>query len=511
VSPTQIPNDDFDDELLSALVDDELTAAERAQVEERLKSDSRARALVEELRALSTAVKSLPEEQLPRDLRSAVMASIARGAVDQEPVALSMPTSSERWALRRRGLVWSAIAIAAAVLLSVTQPPVEDDGEVAKRAPANAVDDDAIQERERKLFRSLSEADRPVRAGQGSPSLSAPAAPAATASQPADAVAIDKSPVSPDTTLGAGFGGGSGREADATKLDALAFDGEARASSVDGSETMPEPAVTTEHDAVESLSVSNASEPSGQPFAQGGRSGRPGDQRPSGSGAVVTKDRDAPSSKAKPPVVEITMARSDAISRFKQLAAENDIALSPANLTIAAESSTPGASVKAVAAGEILVEASPGQIDKLLFLCRSDNAFAQVGSPDEERPDQFFAGAAATRHRGEALEGALSDESTTRSSAALTENSGQQQLEANLGERKESGAKINAADAQGYGAYVGAALSSPKKLAEQAPGTDKDAGSWDESTRRFVLFRFLPAAPPAVTQPVAPAASPASK
>ncbi len=51
---------EFTDELLSAYLDGELSPAERAQVESQLAADPQARQLVEELRALSGAVRDLP-------------------------------------------------------------------------------------------------------------------------------------------------------------------------------------------------------------------------------------------------------------------------------------------------------------------------------------------------------------------------------------------------------------------------------------------------------------------
>jgi anti-sigma factor RsiW len=124
-------NDEFDDELLSAYVDGELTAAERALVEERLRSDPAAAALVEELRTLSSAVKALPRESLGRDLRADVLAEIARARDDlakHGPTSLPPPPMEPRSGLRR-GLLWSALAIAATVLIALFQP-VEENREV---------------------------------------------------------------------------------------------------------------------------------------------------------------------------------------------------------------------------------------------------------------------------------------------------------------------------------------------------------------------------------------------
>jgi anti-sigma factor RsiW len=122
-------NDDFDDELLSAYVDGELTASERALVEERIKSDAGAAALVEEMRSLSSAIKSLPRETLGRDLRAGVLAEVEQARADlaqhgpaAQHDAATLAPPVDRWAGMRRGLVWSALAIAATVLVAVFQP-----------------------------------------------------------------------------------------------------------------------------------------------------------------------------------------------------------------------------------------------------------------------------------------------------------------------------------------------------------------------------------------------------
>ena len=92
----QTNHDDFDDELLSAYVDGELTAAERALVEERLGRDPAAAALVDELRGLSSAIKSLPPQTLGRDLRAGVLAEIDEARADlAKHGPATLPTAPE--------------------------------------------------------------------------------------------------------------------------------------------------------------------------------------------------------------------------------------------------------------------------------------------------------------------------------------------------------------------------------------------------------------------------------
>lgn len=132
---TTRPNDDFDDELLSAYVDNELTAAERAAVEERLHTDERARQVVAELRAASDAVKSLPREKLGRDLAGSVLAELQRRRPAEEPAVLTLPQVAEdHRAGRNRGLAWAGLGLAAALLLMVLRPgdEVRQQGQVAR-------------------------------------------------------------------------------------------------------------------------------------------------------------------------------------------------------------------------------------------------------------------------------------------------------------------------------------------------------------------------------------------
>jgi hypothetical protein len=122
------PQDQFDEELLSAYVDGELTADERALVEERLRTDPHAAQLVEELRSLSTAIKSLPRETLGRDLRASIQSEVenARSAADaRATIPLSEPLDPPRGF--RRGFVWSTIAIAAALMLMFLQRGEDQD------------------------------------------------------------------------------------------------------------------------------------------------------------------------------------------------------------------------------------------------------------------------------------------------------------------------------------------------------------------------------------------------
>ena len=66
-------NDLPQNELLSAYLDGELTAAEQAEMERLLAANPAARQLLDELRALSATLQALPQEKLGEDLSRQVL------------------------------------------------------------------------------------------------------------------------------------------------------------------------------------------------------------------------------------------------------------------------------------------------------------------------------------------------------------------------------------------------------------------------------------------------------
>ena len=82
-------SENIDDELLSAYLDDELAPEERARVEQRLAADPAARQLLEQLRAVSRAVKDLPAEPIGVDIRDTVLRRAERAML------ISNPTGSD--------------------------------------------------------------------------------------------------------------------------------------------------------------------------------------------------------------------------------------------------------------------------------------------------------------------------------------------------------------------------------------------------------------------------------
>jgi anti-sigma factor RsiW len=128
MSPTR-PIDEFTDEWLSAYVDSELTPDERAAVEERLQTDPAARQLLNELRRVSEAVKTLPRQTLGRDMRSSVLAEIARSKTVVQPASrlASTPAEGARRSPRVRTWAWAAAAIAAALMVMAVMPGDESE------------------------------------------------------------------------------------------------------------------------------------------------------------------------------------------------------------------------------------------------------------------------------------------------------------------------------------------------------------------------------------------------
>ncbi len=118
-------HESLDDELLRAHLDGELTQAERAAVEQRLRDDPQARELVADLRAVSETLRSLPKHELGADLREVVL---------QQAVVRTEQTSAEGGWTRR--WAWATLALAAALLLMVYLPEANrDEQPVAQALP----------------------------------------------------------------------------------------------------------------------------------------------------------------------------------------------------------------------------------------------------------------------------------------------------------------------------------------------------------------------------------------
>ncbi len=120
------PQENHDDQLLSAYIDGELGGGELARVEQRLRTDTEAQKLVADLQALSTTLRALPRDAVEVSLRESVLQQIDSNL---SPRREERSNSARRW-------IWASAAIAAALLLSVYLPTAQrDEGEVAVAKP----------------------------------------------------------------------------------------------------------------------------------------------------------------------------------------------------------------------------------------------------------------------------------------------------------------------------------------------------------------------------------------
>ncbi|QDU54302.1 anti-sigma factor family protein [Aeoliella mucimassa] len=118
----------FDDELLSAYLDGQLTDDELREVESWLARDEAARTTLEELRSVSQEVQALPRQSVPSEWTTALAARLDEAAQrkDDSPPSsggVSLPVIPFGRSLR--GLWWSAAAIAAAIAIMVAMPQDE--------------------------------------------------------------------------------------------------------------------------------------------------------------------------------------------------------------------------------------------------------------------------------------------------------------------------------------------------------------------------------------------------
>jgi hypothetical protein len=171
-----------ENELLSAYLDGELTAAEQAEVERWLAGDAKARRLLDELRALGHTLQSLPQARLGRDLSEDVLRAAQRkivtGEADSPGRSADAPAplrKSWRERLTSRAVLWPAAAVVVALLLVLNDPR----GFLARWNREVAVAPPAAREDE-----NLAEALRADRPAGPPPSIQAADAPRPATSQP---------------------------------------------------------------------------------------------------------------------------------------------------------------------------------------------------------------------------------------------------------------------------------------------------------------------------------------
>lgn len=115
------------EELISAYLDDELSEAERAEVERLLAENSQMRRLHAELVALRAGIQSLPQHKLDHDISGAVLrraeqAVLRGGDSPPEGATLRPAADSESFWMRGAGwrrVIWPALAVAAALAILI--------------------------------------------------------------------------------------------------------------------------------------------------------------------------------------------------------------------------------------------------------------------------------------------------------------------------------------------------------------------------------------------------------
>jgi len=251
-------------ELLSAYLDGELTADEQAEVERLLTASPTARQLLEEFRTLSSTLQNLPTNKLAEDISQRVLRLAERRMLsepaEQPPGDEPTRTVARPWratvrrVLSPRGLAWSAVAVAVAVVLLIMDPgrfehPADREVAMAPQMPEepgvassigaapgaaeqNDADDRFSAAREADEEHNVAEAEEKVSAAvpKATPApppartmaAKAPLAPRSETSESARNVAADKSEVPfaeaarPDTRR---LPGGGGRRAVASGGD----------------------------------------------------------------------------------------------------------------------------------------------------------------------------------------------------------------------------------------------------------------------------------------------------
>lgn len=143
-----MPTNPHNDELLSAYLDGELTAAERAEVERRLAEDPTARQALEELRGVSETLRGLPVRPAEAGFAAGVMQRVEAAGGQRDSSQSAGPVDAERTTEREslvrlpfgrspRSWIWAGLAVAAALVVMVNSQPEDEARNVAAiRKPA---------------------------------------------------------------------------------------------------------------------------------------------------------------------------------------------------------------------------------------------------------------------------------------------------------------------------------------------------------------------------------------
>src|SRR4029079_16872297 len=117
---------ELDDELLSAYLDGELTAEERAAVEARLANYPEAQHLLHQLRSVSQSVQMLPLEGVGRDLSGEILRRVEAkksGSLGAGGGSSTIGEVTPRLPIfgSRRSWIWATLAVAAGLMIMVLE------------------------------------------------------------------------------------------------------------------------------------------------------------------------------------------------------------------------------------------------------------------------------------------------------------------------------------------------------------------------------------------------------
>jgi len=143
-------NDPLKNELLSAYLDGELSAAEQAEVERLLAANPEARKLLDELRTLSSVLQALPQAKLAEDLTPAVLREAEKRMLGVSS-AKGKARSAPLWPARLMEIIWqhlpgsraiawatTAVAIGLLIMLSEKQQAMQHLGKGDRKVVALA-------------------------------------------------------------------------------------------------------------------------------------------------------------------------------------------------------------------------------------------------------------------------------------------------------------------------------------------------------------------------------------
>ncbi len=201
---------DRDTELLSAYLDNQLSAAERAKLERRLETDSQLRAALDGLRHVKTRLADLPKVKPPRNF-TLTPQMVGQKGLTQSRVSSLIPALN--WATAIAAVLFAVLIatdLSGGRRLTSAQPVAAPEVAVIQEAPSAAAEMDAANAAEKSLTPTP----------EGAMSLMAPAAVPSTepltesgglgggGGEPAGPVPPSGEPL----TSGAGMGGGGGGE-----------------------------------------------------------------------------------------------------------------------------------------------------------------------------------------------------------------------------------------------------------------------------------------------------------